>query len=130
MTARRAAAVFPGSPDQAAVARRWFADWLGAGHPAADTAVLLLSEVFSNACLHSRSAGPGGTVDVVAEEAGRIVRVEVVDGGGGSASLTAGDPTDYAESGRGLWLLDLLAKEWGWRSLSDGRLGVGFSVAF
>ncbi|GAA2720880.1 ATP-binding protein [Actinocorallia aurantiaca] len=130
MTVPRAAAVFPGAPDQAAGVRRWFTGWLGDGHPAADAGVLLLSEVFSNACLHSRSAESGGTVDVVAEVAGRTVRVEVVDGGGGPVSLTAGDPSCDAESGRGLWLLDLLSEEWGSGPLPDGRFRVHYTVAF
>ncbi|MEO3785777.1 ATP-binding protein [Actinocorallia sp. B10E7] len=130
MTVPRAAAAFPGTPDQAATVRRWFTAWLGAEHPAADTAALLLSEVFSNACLHSRSAEPGGTVDVVAEVAGRIVSVEVTDGGGGPESLTADAPPNDAENGRGLWLLDLLSKEWGSAPLPDGRFRVHYTVAF
>lgn len=130
MTEPRVAATFLGTPDQAAAVRRWFTGWLGSEHPAADTATLLLSEVFTNACLHSRSADPGGGVDVVAELAEGLIRVEVVDRGGGTALLTAADPTHDAEDGRGLWLLDLLSKEWGSGPLPDGRFRVHYTVAF
>lgn len=126
----RATAVFPGSPDQASEARRWLAAWLGEDHPAADTAVLLLSETFSNSCTHSRSREEGGTIEVTAELSERAVHVRVVDDGGGPASLVAVARPDDAEDGRGLWLLDLLAKEWGWKHLPDGRLGVTFSVVY
>jgi len=49
--------VFPGAPEQVGKAR----SFLGAileGRPAADDAALCLSELVSNACLHSRSGEP------------------------------------------------------------------------
>lgn len=126
----RVSAVFPGTPDQVCEARRWLAAWLGEDHPATDTTVLLLSETFTNSCTHSRSREEDGTVEVTAELSERTVHVRVVDAGGGPASLVAVARPDDAEDGRGLWLLDLLAKEWDWRHLPDGRLGVTFSVAY
>jgi anti-sigma regulatory factor (Ser/Thr protein kinase) len=126
----RATAVFPGTPDQTSEARRWLTVWLGEDHPAADTAVLLLSEVFSNSCTHSRSREKGGTVEVTVELSERTVHVRVVDDGGGPASLVAVARSEDAEDGRGLWLLDLLAKEWRWQHLPDGRFSVTFSVAY
>ncbi|ROO87363.1 anti-sigma regulatory factor (Ser/Thr protein kinase) [Actinocorallia herbida] len=128
MTGRRAETVLPGVPEAAAVARRWLAGFLGAAHPVVDTAVLLLSEVFANACLHSRSGEPGGTVVIRAEAAGCGVRVEVVDEGGWPGPLSVADPGSGAESGRGLWLLDALAKEWNAENLPDGGRRVAFTV--
>lgn len=124
------AASFPGRPDQAGVARRWLGGWLGEGHPAEETAVLLLSETFTNACVHSRSAEPGGVVEVAVVQAADLVRVEVIDEGGGPVELAPGDPAADAESGRGLWLVDLLSKDWGWEPLADGRLRVHYTVLF
>ncbi|WP_157964005.1 ATP-binding protein [Actinocorallia populi] len=126
----RVSAVFPGTPDQVSEARRWLAAWLGEDHPATDTTVLLLSETFTNSCTHSRSREEGGTVEITAELSERSVHVRVVDAGGGPASLVALARPDDAEDGRGLWLLDLLAKEWDWQRLPDGRLGVTFNVAY
>lgn len=126
MTARPVTTVVPGSVAEAGAVRRWLADVLGAGHPAADTAVLLLSEVFANACLHSRSGRPGGTVAIHAVATDHAVRIEVVDEGGGPAPAAPGDPGPDAENGRGLWLLDALAKEWATEDLPDGRLRIRF----
>lgn len=108
----RTTAVFPATPDQASEARRWLTAWLGKAHPAADTAVLLLSETFSNSCTHSRSREEGGTIEIAAELSARAVHVQVIDAGGEPTPLTATPRPVDAEDGRGLWLLDLLAKDW------------------
>src|ERR1019366_5601332 len=52
---------YPGRPDQVWRARRDVARHL-AGHPASDDAVLITSELASNAVLHSRSKGQFFTV--------------------------------------------------------------------
>ncbi|ROO89734.1 anti-sigma regulatory factor (Ser/Thr protein kinase) [Actinocorallia herbida] len=102
MTGGRVTACFPGRTDQAGVARRWLGGWLGEGRPAADDAVLLLSETFANACLHSRSALPGGVVEVAVTPHGGLLEIEITDDGGGAAELVPGHAEDDAESGRGL----------------------------
>ena len=53
--------VFPGQPDQVRRARREVARFL-AGHPATDDAVLITSELASNAILHGGSKGQFFTV--------------------------------------------------------------------
>ena len=54
-----------------------------AGCPAADDAILCLSELASNSVLHSNSRKPGGTFTVrVTSHEGNYVHIEVEDNGG------------------------------------------------
>ncbi|MDX6742488.1 ATP-binding protein [Actinocorallia sp. A-T 12471] len=117
----------PGVPEQARVARRWLAGWLGEEHPAHYAAVQLLSEAFGNSVLY---AVPGGQIELGAELGDQQVLVEVVDAGGGGDPVPGQDPAGDAESGRGLFILDALAKEWGWERLPDTRLRFWFTVGF
>jgi len=73
------AGTFPGRPDQVQRARHEVARYL-AGHPSADDAVLAVSELASNAVLHSRSAGDFFTVSVEVHSA--YIYIEVEDAGG------------------------------------------------
>ena len=72
---------FPATPQQVGEARRFLAAILD-GRSAADDAVLCLSELASNAVLHSRSATPGAQFTVRATLKHDQLRVEVSDGGG------------------------------------------------
>lgn len=99
--------IFPGTPEQAVKARRFLAAILE-GRPAADDAVLCLSELVSNACLHSRSGEPGGQFTVRAELSAKGLRVEVRDGGGPWVW-----PAEAGEHGRGLLIIGSLARAWG-----------------
>jgi len=100
---------FPAQPLQVAHARRFVAGVL-AGLGAADDAVLCVSELASNAVLHSSSREPGGqfTVRVWTSAVGRI-RAEVEDRGGPWAP----DPDQDEERGRGLLIVAKLATRWG-----------------
>jgi anti-sigma regulatory factor (Ser/Thr protein kinase) len=74
--------VFPGTPQHVGDARRLLAAALP-GCPAADDAVLCLSELAGNSVRHSDSGKPGGTFTVRAEvRDGDCVCVEVADNGG------------------------------------------------
>ena len=73
--------VLPAHADQVKVARAFIAAVLGAC-PAADNAVLCVSELATNAVLHTASRNPGGTFTVHAAIADDHVRVEVEDNGG------------------------------------------------
>jgi anti-sigma regulatory factor (Ser/Thr protein kinase) len=77
--ATRYAATFPGRPDQVQRARHEVARYL-AGHPAADDAVLIISELASNAVLHSSSNGQSFTVRTEIHTG--YLRLEVEDLGG------------------------------------------------
>ncbi|WP_106396991.1 ATP-binding protein [Actinocorallia populi] len=117
----------PGRPEQVRVARRWLSSWLGHDHPAEYAAVQLLSEAFGNSVLY---ASPGGMVELIAELSDQLVRVEVVDRGGHSEPALRYEPDSDRESGRGLYILDFLAKDWGWERLSDQRLRFWYTVTF
>jgi anti-sigma regulatory factor (Ser/Thr protein kinase) len=99
---------FPATPRQAGEARRFLAAILD-GSPAADDAVLCLSELVSNAILHSRSREPGGQLTVRVQAHEDRIRVEVRDEGGPWAGISAAD----GQNGRGLLIVDQLARAWG-----------------
>ncbi len=73
--------VLPARRDQVQVARAFISVILAAC-PAADDAVLCVSELATNAVLHSASRNPGGTFTVRAAIFDDCVRVEVEDNGG------------------------------------------------
>ncbi|WP_377270721.1 ATP-binding protein [Peterkaempfera sp. SMS 1(5)a] len=91
-----------------------------------ETAVLLLSELVTNACRHAR-VPPGRYIGVrcrVVGGAGRL-RVEVSDADAALPRLRRALPDE--ESGRGMELLDLLAEEWG---AHPRACGIGKTVWF
>jgi anti-sigma regulatory factor (Ser/Thr protein kinase) len=90
------------------VARRFVRARLGdaAGAADVDTAALLVSEVVTNAILHARS-----TVTMTVDVADDVVRITVRDGSPVQPRVHAFPPT--AATGRGMLLLDRLAKRWG-----------------
>lgn len=110
--------VFAGHPRQVAQARRFVAGLL-ADCPVADTAVLLTSEVVTNALAHTPS-GYGGTFEVVVWRGARTVCVAVMDGGAPDAPAPE-SVTLHAETGRGLALVASLAACWGHEGGRPGR---------
>jgi hypothetical protein len=85
-----------GQTKNVAEARAFVGRTLGETHPCADEAVLLCSELVTNAVLHSESGQPGGTVTVV-------VLAEV-----------------FEPDGHGLFLVEQLADNWGYTRDSVG----------
>ena len=111
--------VFPGSGDQVGRARQFVGQVLG-GCPAADDAVLLTSELVTNAVTHTAS-GTGGKVVVTVYRADTRVRVEVRDDGSDQVPVVR--PYGLAEeSGCGLGLVELMAHCWGYRGGQRGRI--------
>lgn len=105
---------FAGTPAQAGEARRFLAQILD-GRPAADEAILCLSEMAANAILHSNSRKPGGHFTVRAEIHGDRLRVEVHDEGGPWAVPSPDD----VQHGHGLHIISQLARTWGITGGSD-----------
>ncbi|MFR9722820.1 ATP-binding protein [Streptomyces sp. MS19] len=109
---RRERFELPAVPSAVATARgrtgAWLSHW-GVAGDARDAVLLVVSELVTNAVLHS-----GGERVVCRVEArADLLRVEVADEGdgpgGGRTSLVRADD----ECGRGLLLLDALASRWG-----------------
>jgi anti-sigma regulatory factor (Ser/Thr protein kinase) len=102
-----------GRPERVREARAFVTKVLGGHSAIADTAVLLTSEIVTNAVLHSDSCAAGGTVRLVMIEIGEGVRVEVSDDGSDlSSPVVKGDL--YAPDGHGLFLVQSLAQQWGY----------------
>jgi anti-sigma regulatory factor (Ser/Thr protein kinase) len=99
---------FPATSAQVREARQFLSAILD-GRPVADDAILCLSELVTNATVHSRSREPDGRFCVrVQLHEGRL-RVEVRDQGGEWAQPANADE----HNGRGLLIVDQLARDWG-----------------
>lgn len=101
----------------------------GVSDAVVDDAVLILSELLSNACRHGRPLGGHtdvGDGDIRAawrvDTAGALT-VEVTDGGGPTRPVPA-TPSVTARGGRGLNIISALAQEWGVRDDSSGEVTV------
>jgi anti-sigma regulatory factor (Ser/Thr protein kinase) len=112
---------FEPKPESAGLTRGFTAGVLqGAGWAQqVDTAVLLVSELVTNAIRHAR--GPCALVVSFAEDS---VELSVEDGD--PRLPVARGATGYEEDGRGLLLLDALAESWGARPLPAGGKAIWF----
>jgi anti-sigma regulatory factor (Ser/Thr protein kinase) len=103
----------PGRPEHVRDARAFVAKALSDLHPGIDDAVLLTSELVTNAITHTRSRSDGGAVTIQVVEADGGVRVEVADDGSElSAPVVRGEV--LASDGHGLFLVQTLADQWGY----------------
>jgi anti-sigma regulatory factor (Ser/Thr protein kinase) len=119
--------VFPGEAGQVREARRFLAGVLD-GCPAADDALLCVSELATNAVLHSYSSHPGGCFTVRATARAGSVRVEVGDEGGPWPPAANGQgQSGPGQSGRGLLIVGELASRWG-RDEGNGGRTVWFEI--
>ena len=113
--------VLPGTADSAGAARQLARQLLGDGDPSVETVMLVVSELVTNAIVHTHSGAPGGTITVALcpGPAGTLVQVRD-DGGTTEPCLaTAGGG---GEHGYGLVLVDTLAESWGTLPSPDGRI--------
>ncbi|MFE3164548.1 ATP-binding protein [Streptomyces sp. NPDC059224] len=100
----------------------------GVSESVIDDAVLILSELLSNACKHGRPLGDAlaGDGDVRAawqvDTLGRLI-VEVTDGGGPTRPSPM-TPSVTAHGGRGLNIITALADDWGVRDDARGEVTV------
>jgi len=100
-------------PEMVGVARSYVATALGQADPATDVAVLLTSEIVTNAVLHSNSRRAGGTVTITAVETGGGVRIDVADEGS-ERSIPEVKGHGCVSGGHGLLLVQTLADQWGY----------------
>jgi anti-sigma regulatory factor (Ser/Thr protein kinase) len=107
------AQAFPGSPEQIGNVRRAIRSYLGPCL-ASDDVTLIVSELATNASVHSRS-GHGGIFTVRAELHPTWVWIEVEDAGGQWT-----DP-GHDDRPHGLTVVDALAREWGRSTRQHGR---------
>src|SRR5579859_6911405 len=112
-TAVLGTATIPGREQSVPEARAFVDGILGPGHPRGDVARLLVSELVTNAIQHTHSRRPGGTVTVVVIELAGSLRVEVSDEGSARSVPVVRDDM-LASDGRGLFLVQSLADEWGY----------------
>jgi serine/threonine-protein kinase RsbW len=111
----------PGRTDQVRTAREFVAKALGELAAVTDTAVLLTSELVTNAVRHSKSREAGGVVLVVVLEIADGVRVEVTDEGSDlSSPVVKGDT--FASDGHGLFLVETMARQWGYLRDAGGTM--------
>ncbi|MEV8563341.1 ATP-binding protein [Streptomyces sp. NPDC051917] len=110
---------FHGLPDEVPHARHFVASLLADRGPVED-AVLVVSELATNALRHTRSGSAGGCFFVVVGLSDDLVRIEVVDQGGELVPHLC-HATDREEGGRGLRLIAAFAKNWGYTVWPDGR---------
>lgn len=90
--------------------------------------LLLLSELATNAVAHSDSGRTtDGRVTVYLARTTTAVHVQVTDDGSVTSTPAVHVPEADGDGGRGLWLVDLLAAEWGFHHDGPGR-SVWFQV--
>lgn len=115
--------VLPAAPRQAAAARRYvreYTDGFGvADRFPMDDVDVVVSEMFANAVTHADNHDAPVTVAV--QLRGDLLRVEVRDRDpyGACKALRA---SEMDESGRGLWLVDVLSQRWGVLAESGGKV--------
>ncbi|MFE2230073.1 ATP-binding protein [Streptomyces kronopolitis] len=113
-------------PDPAEVgrARRWarsrlVGSGIGVDEPVAETLILLISELVTNAVVHT---GASAVLRMCFSGAGAVVatvRVEVADASGRPPRQRHAEGDDT--NGRGLELVDGLADRWGWQQEGTGK---------
>jgi anti-sigma regulatory factor (Ser/Thr protein kinase) len=105
-------------PSASADARHAVRDFCVSGSLAgvADDAELLTSEVVTNAVRHATSLI---TVLVVQRDAALVVSVN--DDGDSDVHLAPGTPSTSEENGRGVFLVDTIASDWGVSRHADGK---------
>jgi anti-sigma regulatory factor (Ser/Thr protein kinase) len=116
---------FARASDQVGRARSFVRETLGAWGLSSrvDDAVLMVSELFTNAVLHGE-----GDVDVSLVLEDGNLRIEVADDGAGTVPTRARSPRPESVTGRGLAIVDALADSWGNGRDQRGRTRVWLEV--
>ncbi|GAA3753796.1 anti-sigma regulatory factor (Ser/Thr protein kinase) [Spinactinospora alkalitolerans] len=103
--------IVAGRRSQVGAARGWAAQRLR-GVDRADDVLLAVSELVTNAIVHSRSGAPGGWARLHLRRWPTGVEVRVADLGAADRPQRAA-ASECAESGRGMALVTAVADEWG-----------------
>lgn len=111
---------YPTAPESVAQARtqvreflrRW--DITEDGNEDAENVILVVSELVTNAVRHSR-----GLFTLSVDLYGDVCHVAVKDSAEHSPAKTIASAS--AETGRGVFLVDALASDWGWRAEPVGK---------
>lgn len=112
-----ATVLLPHASSSVRTARRKLAEALAESHVAstvADDAVLILSELLSNALRHARPLASGDVRVAWRLAPDGLLEVEVTDGGGPTRPQQS-TPSISARGGRGLDIISALAGDWGVR---------------
>jgi anti-sigma regulatory factor (Ser/Thr protein kinase) len=116
---------FPAAAPQVREARQFLTTVMD-DHPAVADALVCLSELVTNAIVHSRSRQPGGQFTVRVHRHSQGLRVEVCDQGG--LWHPPGQTIEDGEHGRGLLIVSQLASRWGCEGHSQHGWTVWFDV--
>lgn len=114
---RKASVLLRQAPTSAALARSFVAETLRTWRASdcVDAALLLTSELVTNAVLHS-----GDVVDLLMRLDGEVLRIEVQDG---DQRLPVTRPRDdLSEHGRGMTVVAALADDWGVDTSAGGKV--------
>jgi serine/threonine-protein kinase RsbW len=117
-----------GRPEHVREARTFAARVLADLGPVTETAVLLTSELVTNAVRHSRSRSAGGMVTLVILQDPAGVRIEVTDDGSDTGAPVVKADT-FASDGHGLLLVQSLAEQWGYLRSGAAGTTVWFRLA-
>jgi anti-sigma regulatory factor (Ser/Thr protein kinase) len=95
-------------------AERWLGSWdHRRGTPVFDNVTLVVAELASNAVLHGRVPGMDFVLRLVRDDARGVIRIEVADAHPARPARVAPGPDE--DHGRGMLLVDALARDWGVR---------------
>jgi serine/threonine-protein kinase RsbW len=101
----------PGVERSVASGRRFARDTLGTRHPALEKVALSVSELATNAIMHTPS-GDGGHITIGILATGHVVRAEVTNDGTMATKPRVRRDIE-AENGRGILIIEALADSWG-----------------
>ena len=103
--------ILPGVERSVAIGRRFVRDTLGTRHPALEKVALSVSELATNAIMHTPS-GDGGHLTIGIRAGGHAVRAEVTNDGTMATKPRVRRDAE-AENGRGILIIEALADSWG-----------------
>jgi anti-sigma regulatory factor (Ser/Thr protein kinase) len=108
------------TPTAAGAAREAVRTWLTDRYDqeTADKAMLLVSELVTNAVVHGAGPAPSLTVDHVADG---VLHVAVRDSSRHLPQRHPEVPDTEQPGGRGLFLIESFATAWGWEPLRSGK---------